>query len=39
MVGRLLMQEIVLDAVELGAQPFGEMADGVGELIDDGVEE
>ena len=37
-VGRLLVHDVVLDAVEFVAEPFGHAADGVGELVDDGVE-
>ena len=33
------MHDVVLDAVELAAEPLGHVPDGVGELVDDGVEQ
>ena len=39
LVGRLLVHDVILGAVEFVAEPLGHAADGVGELVDDGVEE
>jgi hypothetical protein len=38
-IGGLVMHQIVLDDVEFGAEALGHVAGGVGELVDDGVEE